>query len=77
MNPFVRTLALCEPNDAVRVAAAGAEGARPDWMEPFARTIDATKKYVVSSTLDRSKRLAKSVRFAQEPLALLPLENRR
>ena len=28
-------------------------GARPDWMEPFARTIDATKKYVVSSTLDR------------------------
>jgi dihydrofolate reductase len=28
-------------------------GTRPDWMEPFARTIDATKKYVVSSTLDR------------------------
>jgi len=31
--------------------------ARPDWMEPwmepFARTIDAMKKYVVSSTLDR------------------------
>ncbi len=24
--------------------------ARPDWMEPFARTIDAAKKYVVSST---------------------------
>ena len=24
-----------------------------DWMEPFARTIDAKKKYVVSSTLDR------------------------
>src|SRR4029434_8836067 len=24
-----------------------------DWMEPFARTIDAAKKYVVSSTLDR------------------------
>ncbi len=23
-----------------------------DWMEPFARTIDAAKKYVVSSTLD-------------------------
>src|SRR6516162_9105733 len=23
--------------------------ARPDWMEPFARTIDAAKKYVVSS----------------------------
>src|SRR2546430_11340063 len=32
-------------------------GARPDWMqpwmEPFAPTIDAAKKYVVSSTLDR------------------------
>jgi len=26
-------------------------GARPAWMEPFARTIDASKKYVVSSTL--------------------------
>ena len=29
------------------------EGARPDWMEPFARAIDKAKKYVVSSTLDR------------------------
>ena len=32
------------------------EGVRPDWMaawtEPFARTIDAAKKYVVSSTLE-------------------------
>ncbi len=28
-------------------------GAGPDWTEPFARTIDAAKKYVVSSTLDR------------------------
>jgi dihydrofolate reductase len=32
-------------------------GARPDWAaewtEPFARAIDAAKKYVVSSTLDR------------------------
>jgi dihydrofolate reductase len=28
-------------------------GARPDWMEPFARTIDAAKKYVVSSTLSQ------------------------
>jgi dihydrofolate reductase len=27
--------------------------ARPEWMEPFARKIDAAKKYVVSSTLDR------------------------
>jgi dihydrofolate reductase len=25
----------------------------PDWTEPFARTMDAAKKYVVSSTLDR------------------------
>jgi dihydrofolate reductase len=32
-------------------------GARPEWMQPwmdpFARTIDAAKKYVVSSTLER------------------------
>src|SRR5215469_9576365 len=32
-------------------------GVRPDWMaawmKPFARTIDAAKKYVVSSTLDQ------------------------
>ncbi len=28
-------------------------GAWPDWMEPFARTIDPMKKYVVSSTLHR------------------------
>ena len=28
-------------------------GTRPEWMEPFARTIDAAKKYVVSSTLNR------------------------
>ncbi|MBI3111934.1 MAG: dihydrofolate reductase family protein [Ignavibacteriales bacterium] len=32
-------------------------GTRPDWMEPwmepFARTIDAAKKYVVSSSLER------------------------
>jgi dihydrofolate reductase len=28
-------------------------GARPDWMEPFARTINASKKYVVSSTLNQ------------------------
>jgi dihydrofolate reductase len=25
----------------------------PGWMQPFARTIDAARKYVVSSTLDR------------------------
>jgi dihydrofolate reductase len=28
-------------------------GVRPEWMEPFAQTINAAKKYVVSSTLDR------------------------
>ena len=28
-------------------------GARPDWMEPFAQTINAAKKYVVSNTLER------------------------
>jgi len=28
-------------------------GTRPEWMDPFARTIDAAKKYVVSNTLDR------------------------
>jgi dihydrofolate reductase len=37
--------------------SAARTGVRPDWMEPwglpFARTIDAAKKYVVSSTLDR------------------------
>ena len=30
-----------------------AAAAMPDWMQPFARTIDKAKKYVVSSTLDR------------------------
>src|SRR5690349_6718584 len=28
-------------------------GTRPEWTEPFARMINAAKKYVVSSTLDR------------------------
>jgi len=28
-------------------------GVRPDWMEPFARKMNAAKKYVVSSTLKR------------------------
>src|SRR5829696_3946934 len=39
-----------------------ATGVRPDWMEPFARTIDAAKKYVVSSTLERVDWNAKLVR---------------
>ena len=52
-----------------------ANGLRPEWMaewmEPFARTIDAAKKYVVSKTLPLeqvdwnaelvARRLAKSV----------------
>jgi dihydrofolate reductase len=37
-------------------------GARPEWMEPFARTIDASKKYVVSSTLGRVEWNAELVR---------------
>ena len=41
-------------------------GVRPDWMEswmePFARTIDAARKYVVSSTLDRVDWKAELVR---------------
>src|SRR5438876_11629465 len=36
----------------------------PDWTEPFARTIDAAKKYVVSSTLDRVDWNAELVRGA-------------
>src|SRR4051812_14984413 len=42
---------------AWRLPVQGGAVVRPewmsDWMEPFARTIDAAKKYVVSSTLDR------------------------
>jgi dihydrofolate reductase len=37
-------------------------GARPEWMEPFARTINSTKKYVVSSTLERADWNAELVR---------------
>jgi len=31
---------------------AAPSGVRPEWMEPFAQSISAAKKYVVSSTLD-------------------------
>ncbi len=45
---------------------AAAQGEKPewmaDWMLPFARTIDAAKKYVVSSTLDRVDWNAEPVR---------------
>ena len=34
----------------------------PEWMEPFARTIDAAQKYVVSSTLERVDWNARLVR---------------
>jgi dihydrofolate reductase len=41
-------------------------GVRPEWMaewtEPFARTIDAARKYVVSGTLDRADWNAELVR---------------
>jgi len=36
-----------------RASSGAPPGARPDWMEPFARTIGAAKKYVVSSTLEK------------------------
>src|SRR5947209_14076466 len=37
-------------------------GARPEWMDPFARVMDGAKKYVVSSTLERVDWNAKLVR---------------
>jgi dihydrofolate reductase len=39
-----------------------ATGARPDWMKPFAQTINAAKKYVVSSTLEHVDWKAELVR---------------
>lgn len=46
-------------------------GVRPewmaDWMEPFARTIDAARKYVVSSTLERVDWNAELLRGDLEP----------
>jgi dihydrofolate reductase len=53
-------------------------GARPDWMadwmEPFARTIDAAKKYVVSSTLERVNWNAELVRGQDLGKAVLELK---
>ena len=40
-------------------------GQRPDWMQPFARTIDAAKKYVVSNTLEQVDWNAELVRGDQ------------
>ena len=45
-------------------------GARPEWMDPFARAIDAAKKYVVSSTLDRVDWNAELVRGDLEKAVL-------
>jgi len=39
------------PTTSTEAATSAAE--RPGWMDPFARTIDAAKKYVVSSTLEQ------------------------
>lgn len=41
-------------------------GAMPEWTEPFARTIDAARKYVMSSTLVRVDWNAELVRGAHE-----------
>jgi dihydrofolate reductase len=50
-------------------------GTRPEWMEPFARTIGAAKKYVVSSTLDRVDWNAELVRGdVREAVRRLKLE---
>ena len=38
---------------------------RPEWMDPFARTIDAAKKYVVSDTLDQVDWNAELVRGSE------------
>ena len=55
-----------------------ANGLRPEWMaewmEPFARTIDAAKKYVVSSTLDRVDWNAELVRGDQLETAVQRLK---
>src|SRR5262252_7424984 len=48
-------------------------GARPEWMEPFARTISAAKKYVVSNTLERvdwNAELVSGLEFGSGAVAL-------
>ncbi|GEP60258.1 deaminase reductase [Reyranella soli] len=53
-------------------------GVRPDWMadwmEPFARTIDAAKKYVVSNTLDQVDWNAELVRGDDQEKAVQQLK---
>jgi dihydrofolate reductase len=50
---------------AWRQDARAKRGAMPAWTEPFARAIDAARKYVVSSTLDHVDWNAELVRPAQ------------
>jgi dihydrofolate reductase len=38
--------------EMMEAAWKGPDPERPEWMEPFAKVIDAARKYVVSSTLD-------------------------
>jgi dihydrofolate reductase len=49
-------------------------GVRPDWMEPFARTIHAAKKYVVSRTLNQVDWNAELVRGDHLKEAVLQLK---
>ena len=54
---FERADALLFGRDTYEMMEAGwrrpaQAAARPEWMEPFVQSIDAKKKYVVSSTLD-------------------------
>jgi dihydrofolate reductase len=49
-------------------------GVRPEWMAPFARAIDAAKKYVVSSTLERVDWNAELVRGDQLEQAVQKLK---
>ena len=50
------------------------EVGRPAWMEPFAHVIDAAKKYVVSSTLDRVDWNAELVTGSLEQSNVQPTE---
>lgn len=46
-------LSVVGPGIGMWCGARVAERVGPEWMQPFGQTIDAAKKYVVSSTLDR------------------------
>jgi dihydrofolate reductase len=49
---------------------------RADWMEPFARTIDAAKKYVVSSTLEQVDWNAEILRGESLETAVMQLKRK-